>query len=546
MAKMIQFHQEGLKSILKGVKTLAKAVIVTLGPKGRNVVIGKEFGSPASTKDGVTVAKEVVLKDRFENMGAQLIKEAASKAADAAGDGTTTAIVLSEAIFSEGFKNIAAGANPMALKAGIDQAVIALQKEIDRLAKPIQTQEEIKQIATISANNDLTIGSMIAEAMQKVGRDGIVSIGDAKGIETTLEVVEGMQFDKGYVSPYFVTNAEKMSVEWEHPSIFIADKKFSTAKDILPLLETYQEQKSSKPLVIIAEEIEAEALATLVLNKVKGGLPIVAVRAPGFGDRKKALLQDIAILTGTSVVSEELGFNFEQIDQSLFGFCEKITITKDHTTIVGGKGKSEDVQKRISQIRLEIQASTSDYDREKLEERLAKLAGGVAVIHVGAATEAEANEIKDRLDDSLHATRAAIAHGIVPGGGVALIRATKALCSLNLSGDEAMGVEILRKACFAPAIAIANNCGKNGSLIAEKIYEKEGSWGYNGMKDCFSDLVQDGVVDPAFVTKSALTAASSIAKMLMTIDVVIANKAEKKETPPAQPGMRMGGFGPMM
>jgi len=550
MSKLLKFNEEALKAILKGVTTLAKAVIVTLGPKGRNVVISKGFGSPSSTKDGVTVAKEISLKDKFENMGAQLVKEAASKASDTAGDGTTTAIVLAEAIFVEGIKNVAAGANPMDLKRGIDKAVQAIQKELDKLAKPIKTPEEIRQIASISANNDPAIGLIIGEAMQKVGRDGIVTIGNAKGIETILDVVEGMQFDKGYLSPYFITNAEKMTVELENASIFITDKKLSSAKDVVPILEKIL-REGSKPLLLIADDIEGEALATLVINKVKGSLPLVAVKAPGFGDKRKAILEDIAILTGASVVSQELGHDLEDVGPEVLGRAKKITISKEHTTIVDGAGNPKAVQQRIAQIKYELDQADSDYAHQQLEERLAKLAGGVAVINVGAATETEANEKKDRIDDALHATRAAVSQGIVPGGGVALIRASKAIAKLGLTGDEAIGAEILRKACFAPATAIANNCGKVGELIAEKISEREGSWGYNGLTDTFTDLVVDGVIDPVLVTKSAILHAASISGMLITIAAMITDKPEPKtSTSNASPNMGgmggMGDFGGMM
>lgn len=553
MSKLLKFNEEALKAILKGVTTLAKAVIVTLGPKGRNVVISNGFGSPSSTKDGVTVAKKISLQDKFENMGAQLVKEAASKASDTAGDGTTTAIVLAESIFVEGIKNVAAGANPMDLKRGIDKAVQTIQKELDKLAKPIKTPEEIRQIASISANNDPAIGQIIGEAMQKVGRDGIVTLGNAKGIETVLEVVEGMQFDKGYLSPYFITNAEKMTVELENASVFITDKKLSSAKDIVPILEKIMGE-GSRPLLLIADDIEGEALATLVINKVKGSLPLVGVKAPGFGDKRKAILEDIAILTGASVVSQELGSDLEDVGPEVLGRAKKITISKEHTTIVDGAGNPKAAQQRIAQIKYELNQTDSDYAHQQLEERLAKLAGGVAVINVGAATETEANEKKDRIDDALHATRAAVSQGIVPGGGVALIRASKAIAKLGLAGDEAIGAEILRKACFAPATAIANNCGKVGELIAEKINEKEGSWGYNGLTDTFTDLVIDGVIDPVLVTKSAILHAASIAGMLITIAAMITDKPEPKSAassaPPNMGGMGgmggMGDFGGMM
>lgn len=544
MSKMLQFNEEALKSILKGVKTLAKAVIVTLGPKGRNVVIGKGFGSPSSTKDGVTVAREVHLKDKFENMGAQLVKEAASKANDVAGDGTTTAIVLAESIFSEGVKNIAAGANPMDIKRGIEKGVRALEEALDKLAKPIKTPEEIRQIAAISANNDPEVGAIIGEAMQKVGKDGIVTIGEAKGIETVLEVVEGMQFDKGYISPYFITHAEKMSIELENVSLFITDKKLSSAKDVVPLLEKVM-AKGNRPLLIVADDVDGEALATLVVNKVKGGLPLAAVKAPGFGDRRKAMLEDLAILTGATVVSEELGYRLEDVGPEVLGAAKKVKISKEETTIVDGIGKPAEVKKRVAQIKHEIEHSTSDYDREKLEERLAKLVGGVAVVNIGAVTETEANEKKTRIEDALHATRAAVAQGIVPGGGVALIRAAKALDKVKAMGDEAVGIDILRTACFAPATAIANNCGKMGGIIAEKIAEKEGAWGYNGLLDQFSDLVKDGVIDPVLVTKSALVHAASVAGMLITISVIVTDKPEPKKAAPAMPNPGMGGMGGM-
>ncbi len=544
MAKILQFHEEALKSILKGVKTLAKAVIITLGPKGRNVVIAKDFGAPSSTKDGVTVAKEIVLKNKHENMGAQLVKEAASKASDTAGDGTTTAIVLADAIFSEGVKNVIAGANPMDVKRGIDQAVKVIEIALDKLAKPIKTPEEIQQIACISANNDTAIGAIIGEAMQKVGKDGIVTIGEAKGIETTLDVVEGMQFDKGYISPYFITNGEKMTVEFDNPAILLTDKKISSVKELVPILEKIM-QKGSRPLLIIADDIDGEALATLVVNKVKGGLPLCAVKAPAFGDRRKALLQDLAILTGATVISDELGYNIEEVNLEVLGSAKKVKISKENTTIVDGAGKGKEIQKRVAQIRAELsQPNISDYDAKNLEERLAKLGGGVAMINVGAVTETEANEKKDRIEDALHATRAAVSQGIVPGGGVALIRAAKALDSLKLTGDEAVGVDIVRKACSAPAIAIANNCGKTGNLIAEKIAEKEGSFGYNGLTDQFSDLVKDGVIDPVLVTKSALIHAASIAGMLITIAAMITDKPEPKK-PAAASAPGMGGMGGM-
>jgi chaperonin GroEL len=543
MAKMLQFNEEALKSILKGVKTLAKAVIVTLGPKGRNVVINKGFGAPLSTKDGVTVAKEIALKDKFENMGAQLVKEASSKTADFAGDGTTTAIVLAEAIYSAGVKNVIAGANPMSVKRGIEKAALAVNEELTSMATKVGKPEEIKQIATISANNDPDIGAIIAEAMTKVGKDGTVTIAEAKGIDTTLDVVEGLQFDKGYVSPYFVTNPEKMTVELENALILITDKRLSNVRDLVPILEKIME-KGQRPLLIIADDVEGEALATLVVNKLKAGLPVCAVKAPAFGDRRKAMLQDIAILTGATLVSEEVGLSIEDVGLEVLGKAKRVKVGKEETTIVDGAGDPKKVQARIAALRGEIANSTSDYDREKLEERLAKLVGGVAVINVGAATETELKEKKARVEDALHATRAAIAEGIVPGGGVALLRAIKALDRLKLPAEEMIGVEIIRQAAFAPAAAIAANCGKQGNLIAEKIFEKSGAFGYNGLTDTFSDLVKDGVIDPVLVTKSALTNAASVSGLLITIAAMITDKPKPKSK--ASPSMdEMGGMGGM-
>lgn len=549
MSKMFQFKQDALKSLQNGIQKLAKAVIVTLGPKGRNVVIKKSYGAPLSTKDGVTVAKEVNLKDKFENMGAQLVKEVASKTSDVAGDGTTTAIVLAEAIFTAGMKNVSAGVNPMSLKRGVDQAVEVMTKELTKLSSPIKTPEEVKQIATISANNDPEIGGIIADAMQKVGKDGIITVDEAKGIETELVVVEGMQFDKGFLSPYFITNPQTMNVELENALVLIVDKKVSSAKEIVPILEKTMQQ-SPRPFLIIAEDVDSEALATLVVNKLKGGLPVCAVKAPGFGDRRKAMLEDIACLTGATVVSEELGLKLEEVGPEVLGQAKKIKISKEETTIIDGAGDLKRVKAREAQIRGEIANCTSDYDREKLEERLAKLVGGVAVIKVGAATETEMKEKKARVEDALHATRAAAQEGIVPGGGVALLKAIKALDSLKLSGDEAVGVKIVREAAFAPATAIANNCGKQGNLIAEKIYEKqEPSWGYNGLTDTFEDLVKAGVIDPVLVTKSALRHASSVAGLLLTTAAMITDKPKPKEAGApmggGMPGMGMGGMGGM-
>lgn len=543
MSKMLQFHEEALKSILRGVRTLAKAVKVTLGPKGRNVVINKGFGSPLSTKDGVTVAKEITLKDKFENMGAQLVKEVAAKTSDVAGDGTTTAIVLAEAIYTAGVKNVTAGANPMSLKKGIDLAVEAVTRELSSLASPVRTNQEVKQIATISANNDPDIGEIIAQAMDKVGKDGIITVSDAKGIDTVLDVVEGMQFEKGYMSPYFITNPENMSVELSGALILIADKKLSSAKDLIPILEKAM-ARGTRPLLIIADEIEGEALATLVVNKLKGGLPVCAVKAPGFGERKKALLQDIAVLTGATVVSEELGMRLEEVGIEVLGKVKTVKVTKEETTLIDGEGDPKQIQERVAAIKGELaHPNLSKYEREKLEERLAKLVGGVAVINVGAATETEMKEKKARVEDALHATRAAVAEGIVPGGGVALLRALKAIDKLKLSSDEAIGAGIIREACFAPAIAIAANCGKQGNLIAEKIYESKGAFGYNGLTDEFVDLLKAGVIDPVLVTKSALVNAASVSALLLTTAAMITEKPKPKPKHAGMPGM--GGMGGM-
>lgn len=543
MSKMLKFNEDALKSILKGVDTLARAVKVTLGPKGRNVVINKSFGSPASTKDGVTVAKEIAHKDKFENMGAQLVKEVASKTSDIAGDGTTTAIVLAEAIYRHGLKSVIAGANPMEVKRGIDAAANALINELDSLASKVSTNDEIKQIATISANNDPAIGEIIAQAMEKVGKDGIITVAEAKGIETTLDVVEGMQFDKGYLSPYFITNAENMTVEFDNGAVLVIDKKISSAKELVPILEKTM-ANGARPLLIIAEDIESEALATLVVNKLKGGLPVCAVKAPGFGDKRKAILQDIAILTGATVISEELGLRLEEADVSSLGQAKKMKISKEETTITEGAGNPAKIQDRIAQLRSEIaNAASSDYEKEKLEERLAKLSSGVAVINVGAATETELKEKKDRVDDALHATRAAVMEGIVPGGGVALLRAVNALKNLKVEGDQTIGVEVVRKACFAPATAIANNCGKEGNMIAEKIFEGKKAFGYNGLTDEFTDLLKAGVIDPVLVTKSALKNASSVAGLLLTTSAMITDKPQPKAAAPAGGMPDMGGMG---
>jgi len=504
----------------------------------------------------VTVAKEIVLKDKFENLGAQLVIEAASKTSSVAGDGTTTAVVLAEAIFLEGVKNIAAGANPMKVKKGIDQAIAVLVESLNKMAKDVSTPEEIKQIATISANNDVEIGEIISKAMEKVGKDGLVTTTEGKGVETVLEVVEGMQFDKGYLSPYFITNAEKMSVEFEKAKILITDEKISAANKIIPILEKIMSEDST-PFLIIAEDIDGDALTTLVINKIKGGLPLCAVKAPAFGDRKKEMMQDIAALTGATFISKEIGMNLDEIEPSMLGSAKKIRITKDETTIIEGSGKKEEIEKRANEIRAAIATSTSDYDKEKLEERLAKLVGGVALIKIGATTEAEMKEKKDRVEDALHATKAAVLEGTVPGGGVALLSVVRSLDSLTLKNpDEKVGVEIVKRAVFAPCISIADNCGRNGISIAEKIYEKnQENWGYNGIKDDFSDLIQDGVIDPVLVTKSALVNGASIASMLLTSSVLIVEKPKpKQEQPPPMDGYGggmppmggMGGLGGMM
>lgn len=542
MAKMLQFDETALKSILKGVKTLAKAVIVTLGPKGRNVLIKQGMGKPLSTKDGVTVAKAITLKDTFENIGAQLVLEASTKTADFAGDGTTTAIVLSEAIFAEGVKNVTAGASPTSVKRGIDKAVKHLLEALDEIALPVSTQKEIEQVATISANNDPEVGRMIAEAMEKVGKDGIITLAEAKGLESELDVVEGMRFDKGYLSPYFVTNGEKMTVELKNAAILITDNKLSTAKDIVPILEAAEK----RPLLIIADDVEGEALATLVVNKLKGGLEVCAVKAPAFGDKRKALLEDLAILTGATFITKDTGHTLEDITPSVFGSAESLTIEKDQTTLLGGKGDPAAVNERAKELRAAFNnEKTTDYDRQSIESRLANLVGGVAVIHVGAPTEVEMKEKKMRVEDALHATRAAAASGIVPGGGVALLRAVTKLEHLNIEDpDEKVGLDIVKKAAFAPIIAIATNCGRQGDVIAEKVYEKTGPEGYNGLTDCFENLIEAGVIDPVLVTKSALKHASSIAGLLITVACVITNKKEPKPDMPDIGGMP-GGMGGM-
>jgi chaperonin GroEL len=543
MAKQIFFDLEARNKMKKGVDTLANAVKVTLGPKGRNVVIEKKFGAPAVTKDGVTVAKEIELEDAIENMGAQMVKEVASKTADVAGDGTTTATVLAQSIITEGLKNVAAGANPMDLKRGIDKAV---EKVIDALKGQSQAvgndNKKIEAVATISANNDPFIGKLIAEAMQKVGKDGVITVEEAKGTDTTVEVVEGMQFDRGYISPYFVTNSEKMEAEIQSPMILIYDKKISAMKDILHILEKVAQ--SGRPLLIIAEDLEGEALATLVVNKLRGTLKVAAVKAPGFGDRRKEMLQDIAILTKGIVISEEQGYKLENADLSYLGQAASVTIDKDNTTIVGGKGKKEDITARINQIKAQIEVTSSDYDKEKLQERLAKLSGGVAVLNIGAATEVEMKEKKDRVDDALHATRAAVEEGIVPGGGTAFIRAIASLDSFRSSNeDEKLGVQIVRRALESPVRTIVENAGLEGSVIVNKIKDGKGDFGFNARTEEFENLLKAGVIDPTKVARVALENAASIAGMLLTTECVIADKP-KPEAHPAMPagGPGMGGM----
>lgn len=524
-AKQLQFDEAARQALLRGVEKLAKAVKATLGPAGRNVILDKKFGSPTITKDGVTVAKEIELDDPYENMGAQLVREVASKTSDTAGDGTTTATVLAEAIYKEGLKNVTAGANPMSLQRGINKAVEALVNEIGRISKKVKDRTEIAQVATVSANWDTTIGEIIADAMDKVGKDGTITVEEAKSIETTLDVVEGMQFDKGYISPYFVTNAESLEAILDNPYILIHEKKISSLKDLLPVLE--KTAKTGKPLLIIAEDVEGEALATLVVNKLRGTIQVAAVKAPGFGDRRKAILEDIAILTGGRLLSEDLGIKLENITLEDLGKAKRITIDKENTTIVEGGGKQADIQGRVSQIRRQIEETTSDYDREKLQERLAKLAGGVAVINVGASTETELKEKKARVEDALHATRAAVEEGIVPGGGVALIRAQKALDNLKLEGDEAIGLAIIRRAIEAPLRQLADNAGQEGALIVQEVKKRKGNEGYNVATGEYTDLIKAGVVDPAKVTRSAIQHAASISGLLLTTEAVITELPEK-------------------
>jgi chaperonin GroEL len=548
MAKQVVHGEDSRAAILRGINQLADAVKITLGPKGRNVVIDKKFGSPTITKDGVTVAKEIELKDSLENMGAQMVREVASKTSDVAGDGTTTATVLAQAIFREGVKTVAAGANPMALKRGIDKAVERATEEIKRLAKPVKG-DMIAQVGTVSANGDSTIGNIIAEAMNKVGKDGVITVEESKTMETSLEVVEGMQFDRGYLSPYFVTDPERMEAALENPLILIHEKKISSMKDLLPLLE--QVAKMGKPMLIIAEDVEGEALATLVVNKLRGTLNIAAVKAPGFGDRRKAMLEDIAILTGGKVISEDLGIKLENVKLEDLGRAKKITIDKDNTTIVEGAGKQSDIEGRVKTLRAQIEETSSDYDREKLQERLAKLVGGVAVIKVGAATETEMKEKKARVEDAMHATRAAVEEGIVPGGGVALVRAAKALekFQINKEGegdsDEQIGVNIVRRALEEPLRQIVQNAGKEGAVVVERVRsEKNDSFGFNAQTETYEDLVKAGVIDPAKVTRTALQNAASIAGLMLTTEAMVSEIPEDDKGSPAMPG-GMGGMSGM-
>jgi chaperonin GroEL len=538
MAKIIKFDSEARTSLKAGVDKLANAVKVTLGPKGRNVILQKQFGVPHITKDGVSVAKEIELEDPIENMGAQLVKEVASKTADQAGDGTTTATVLAQEIYNLGFKNVAAGANPMDLKRGIDVAVGAVVKELANISKKIKSSTEIEQVATISANNDNEIGKMIATAMDKVGKDGIITVEEAKGIETEVKVVEGMQFDKGYSSPYFVTNQDTMDVQFDNALVLIYDKRISAMKDILPVLESVAQ--TNKPLVIISEDLEGEAMATLVVNKMRGTLKVAAVKAPAFGDRRKEMLQDIATITGGTVISEEVGLSLEKVTMSMLGKAEKIIIDKDTTTIINGAGKKEDIKARVELIKTQIEKSTSDYDTEKLQERLSKLSGGVAILYIGAATEVEMKEKKDRVDDALHATRAAVAEGIVPGGGVALIRAQSALDKLELpnEGDYNTGIFIVRKAIEAPLRTIVQNAGGSAEVIINEVRSSKGNIGYNARSEEYVDMVKAGIIDPTKVTRLALENAGSIASLLLTTECVIATEKEEK-----QPQIPQGGFG---
>jgi chaperonin GroEL len=541
-AKDVKFSVDARDRMLRGVDILANAVRVTLGPKGRNVVLDKSFGAPRITKDGVTVAKEIELADKFENMGAQMVREVASKTSDAAGDGTTTATVLAAAIVREGSKAVAAGMNPMDLKRGVDLAVEAIVKDLEKNSKKVTSNEEIAQVGTISANGDREIGDFLAKAMQKVGNEGVITVEEAKSLETELDVVEGMQFDRGYISPYFITNADKMRTEMEDPYILIYEKKLSGLQELLPLLESVVQ--GGKPLLIVAEDVEGEALATLVVNKLRGGLKVAAVKAPGFGDRRKAMLQDIAVLTGGQAISEDLGIKLENVTISMLGRAKKVMIDKENTTIVNGAGKKADIEARVSQIKAQIEETTSDYDREKLQERLAKLAGGVAVIRVGGATETEVKERKDRVDDAMHATRAAVEEGILPGGGVALLRAVEALKRLQTENeDQKHGVEIVRKALQTPARQIAVNAGDDGSVVVGKILEKDQyNFGYDAQTGEYGNLVSKGIIDPTKVVRSAVQGAASVAGLLITTEAMVAEVPKKEPAAPAMPGGGMGGM----
>ena len=532
-AKDVRFSEEARSRVLRGVNLLADTVIVTLGPKGRNVCLEKSWGAPTITKDGVTVAKEIQLEDKFENMGAQMVKEVASKTSDIAGDGTTTATVLARAIFSEGLKLVAAGHDPMSIKRGIDKAVTKVVDELRSISKPTRDRGEIAQVGTISANNDKTIGAILAESMDKVGKEGVITVEEAKGLETTLDLVEGMRFDRGYLSPYFVTDPERMECVYEDAYILIHEKKISSMKDLLPVLESVA--KTGRPLVIIAEEVEGEALATLVVNKIRGILKVVAVKAPGFGDRRKAMLEDIAILTDGKMIAEELGIKLENVTIKDLGRAKRVIIDKDNTTVVEGGGKKSAIEGRIAQIRAQIEETTSDYDREKLQERLAKLAGGVAVIKVGAATEVEMKEKKARVEDALHATRAAVEEGIVPGGGVALVRSSAALGSLRVSDEERVGVRVIQKALEEPIRWIAQNAGVDGAVVLDKVKNGKGAFGFNAATEEYEDLVKAGIVDPTKVVRTALQNAASVAGLLITTEAMIADKPEKKKDAPAMP-----------
>jgi chaperonin GroEL len=545
MAKELKFEQEARNSILRGVNILADVVKVTLGPKGRNVILEKSFGAPTVTKDGVTVAKEIELEDKFENMGAQMVKEVASKTSDTAGDGTTTATVLAQAVYREGSKVVAAGANPMDVKRGIDLAVEEVVKELKKLTKPTKDQKEISQVGKISANNDETIGNIIAEAMNKVGKEGVITVEEAKGMETTLDVVEGMQFDRGYLSPYFVTDPEKMEAVLEDVYLLLSEKKISNMKDMLPILE--QIAKMGKPLLVVAEDVEGEALATLVVNKLRGTLKCCAVKAPGFGDRRKAMLEDISILTGGKVISEDLGIKLENVKLNDLGRAKRISIDKDNTTVVDGAGDKDDIEARVKQIRAQIEETTSDYDREKLQERLAKIIGGVAVINVGAATETEMKEKKARVEDALNATRAAVEEGIVPGGGVAYLRCVPALEKLKLGGDRQIGVDLVKRALEEPIRQIANNAGQEGSVVTEKVRNEKGAFGFDAAQDEYTDMIKAGIIDPTKVVRLALQNAASVASLMITTEALVAEKPEKKPAYPPMPpgGGGMGGMGDM-